>query len=268
MFRFGMKEKILQSFRSRMLITLDKITKTVFKKYYLTWPEIDWFYNKSFEDYLKIFNEYNGFNAYRRYILLQLLRLVEDVPGDTAECGVYKGASSWLILAANSANKRIPNKIHHMFDSFEGLSKPKEVDGIHWKEGDLKAREEEVIENLKPFKGKFKIYKGWIPYRFQEVKYLKFSFVHIDVDLYQPTFDSIAFFYDRVNDGGIILCDDYGSSSCPGATKAINEFLEDKPEKMIYLPVGGGFIIKGLRTSEDIDLSQFIKEAINVRQTA
>lgn len=51
MFRFGMKEKILQSFRSRMLITLDKITKTVFKKYYLTWPEIDWFYNKSFEDY-------------------------------------------------------------------------------------------------------------------------------------------------------------------------------------------------------------------------
>ena len=36
--------------------------------------------------------------------------------------------------------------------------------------------------------------KGWIPSRFEEVKDKNFSFVHIDVDLYQPTLDSLNFF--------------------------------------------------------------------------
>ena len=48
--------------------------------------------------------------------------------------------------------------------------------------------------------------------------------------------------------GGLILCDDYGFTSCPGATKAINEFLQDKEEKMISLSGGGGFLIKGTET--------------------
>jgi hypothetical protein len=52
-----------------------------------------------------------------------------------------------------------------------------------------------------------------------------------------------------MNKGGLILCDDYGFTSCPGATKAINEFLQDKKEKMISLSGGGGFFIKGTETS-------------------
>ncbi len=57
--------------------------------------------------------------------------------------------------------------------------------------------------------------------------------------------DSIEFFYERLSQGGILICDDYGFSTCPGATQAIDEFLEDKLEKMIMLPDCGGFIIKG-----------------------
>ncbi|HEX3704868.1 MAG TPA: TylF/MycF/NovP-related O-methyltransferase, partial [Vicinamibacterales bacterium] len=49
--------------------------------------------------------------------------------------------------------------------------------------------------------------------------------LHIDVDLYEPTRDSIAFLYERMNPGGIVVCDDYGFMTCPGATKAIDEFL-------------------------------------------
>jgi O-methyltransferase len=67
--------------------------------------------------------------------------------------------------------------------------------------------------------------------------------VHIDVDIYEPTRDSMAFFYPRLNDGGIIICDDYGFKSYPGATKAVDEFLRDKPEKMVALNDGGGFMI-------------------------
>ena len=52
----------------------------------------------------------------------------------------------------------------------------------------------------------------------------------------------------RLVDGGIFLCDDYGFDSCPRATRAVDEFLRDKPEKAISLSDGGGFFIKGCTT--------------------
>lgn len=93
-------------------------------------------------------------------------------------------------------------------------------------------------------------YKGWIPDRFAEVADRQFSFLHIDVDLYEPTRDSIAFFYPRMTAGGVIVCDDYGFATCSGATKAIDEYLQDKPEKMVMLSDGGGFLIKGAPTAD------------------
>ena len=86
--------------------------------------------------------------------------------------------------------------------------------------------------------------RGLIPSRFPELDERSFSFVHIDVDLYQPTFDSIAFFYPRMIQGGLILCDDYGFTSCPGAKKAIDEFMADKPECVVQLPTGQALILK------------------------
>ena len=62
--------------------------------------------------------------------------------------------------------------------------------------------------------------------------------------LIQPTLDSIEFFYSRMNEGGIIVCDDYGQESCPGANKALNDFMLDKPENIIHLTTGQGVVIK------------------------
>jgi hypothetical protein len=99
------------------------------------------------------------------------------------------------------------------------------------------------------------VYRGWIPQRFGEVAARRFSFVHIDVDLYEPTRDSIEFFYPRLAPGAVLVCDDYGIVTCPGATKAIEDFLRDKPEKMLALTDGGGFFIKGVATSNAYRLS-------------
>ena len=44
--------------------------------------------------------------------------------------------------------------------------------------------------------------------KFYKVKNKKFSLIHIDVDLYKPTFDSLSFFYPKLCKGGVILCDD------------------------------------------------------------
>jgi hypothetical protein len=64
--------------------------------------------------------------------------------------------------------------------------------------------------------------------------------------LYQPTFASVSFFYPRMNSGGLMLFDDYGFATCPGARRAIDEFFADKPEPIIDLPTGQAFVlIKG-----------------------
>lgn len=177
----------------------------------------------------------------RKFFLNQILKLVKNVDGDTAECGVYLGASSYLICKA-STNSNF-NKTHYLFDSFEGLSQPLEKDGNYWKKGDLTVVEESVKNNLKDFSSCV-FCKGWIPERFSMAQDKTFSFVHIDVDLYQPTLDSLKFFYERLVTGGIMLCDDYGFSSCPGATAAMDEFFSTLPESIVHVPTGQAFIVK------------------------
>jgi hypothetical protein len=227
------------------------IARRIMPEYRFVFPQMDWWKDNAFNNYLKKFEEERGCNTQRRWMVKQLLRLVSHLNGDTVECGVYKGAGSWTILEANKES--IHTKKHHIFDSFEGLGTPTEKDhASYWKKGDLSVGAEVVIENLSPFEnGKdFLTYKGWIPERFHDIKDIEISFIHVDVDLEQPTIDSLEYFYPKLQDGGIFLCDDYGFDTCPGATKVIDDFLEDKVEKMISLADGGGFFIKGQQVSK------------------
>lgn len=231
----------------RRLSAVKQFADSVIPDYRLTWHQMDWWTDPRFNNYLDRFDERRGFNTHRRWMLWQLLRLVEAVPGDTAECGVFEGSSSWLICSAGEGVGRT----HHLFDSFEGLSTPGPEDGSYWTTGALAAGERLVATKLARFANRLVFHKGWIPDRFNDVCNTQFAFVHVDVDLGQPTADSIAFFYPRLSAGGILLCDDYGCSTCPGATRSIDEFLADKPEKMIKLDAGGGFFIKGTVIAED-----------------
>lgn len=210
-------------------------------------PRIEWWSNERFADFLRRFEEYDALNCDRKWMVYQLARLTSAVPGDTAECGAYRGASSWLICAATQDGVRT----HYVCDSFAGLSSPGPNDGSHWRPGDLACSEDIVAGNLSDYK-RVVLLKGWIPSRFVDIARRRFAFVHIDVDLEQPTAESIAFFYPRMSAGGILLCDDYGFETCPGATSAINRYLHPLPEHMIKLPGGGGFMIKGTTTAHDL----------------
>ncbi len=182
----------------------------------------------------------------RCYMLLETARLVRGVPGNFAECGTRYGKSSLFLLTGMGADSV---KSLHVFDSFEGLSNPgaddldKEGETV-WAHGDLAVPEDILRRNLAGFSDRVVLHKGWIPERFHEVQDDSFSLVHIDVDLYEPTRDAVAFFYSRVSPGGVIVCDDYGSAYCPGAKKAIDEFFADKPEQVISLPTGQSLVIK------------------------
>ena len=208
-------------------------------------PQLSWPSNERFRQASSAWKGITGLPDDRRFFLLSTAASVRKVEGDTADIGVRFGTSSYFILCGiDSAAKQ-----HHVFDSFEGLSEPTAEDSgadqpTVWKQGHLLAEEEVTKKNLRMYEDRCRYYKGWVPTRFSEVKDRMFALVHIDVDLYQPTRDTLEFFYPRVSPGGVIVCDDYGSALCPGARKAMDEFMADKPESLFHIPTAQSLVVK------------------------
>lgn len=165
------------------------------------------------------------------------------LPGDTAECGVRYGKSSFFVLNA----LRDAERLHHLCDSFEGLSEPTHVDAEtggrreRWEAGDLAADEAIAREQLKDFP-QCRFHRGWIPDCFAGLESRQFAMVHVDVDLYEPTLAAFEFFYPRLVPGAVMVCDDYGFTSCPGARRAVDEFFAGRADVPIELPSGQALI--------------------------
>ena len=207
---------------------------------YVIWPNDD-----DYQRAWKSFPETTGVVGDRKFFMYSAAKAIRQVSGDTAECGVFRGAGSHLMLESQAGL----GKRHHVFDSFEGLSEPSSADDAataatpQFRKHDFSATEAIVRQNLGRFENVF-YYKGWIPQRFGEVADRHFSLVHLDVDLYEPTRDSLEFFYPRMTPGGFIISDDYGFTTAPGVTRAIDEFFANRPEKPIHLPTGQALIVR------------------------
>ena len=55
---------------------------------------------------------------------------------------------------------------------------------------------------------------------------VRFSLIHFDCDLYEPTKAALNFLWSRVSRGGVLIFDEYSIKDWPGETKAVDEFLE------------------------------------------
>lgn len=109
-----------------------------------------------------------------------------------------------------------------------------------------------VQQRLREFN--FIVYhEGWIPEPFQTLVDSHFCFVHIDVDLYQPTRDSFEFLYPRLSPNGVMVFDDYGSVKFPSTRQAIDECLgRVRDAFFVALPAGQAFLIKLLQPAERV----------------
>lgn len=167
-----------------------------------------------------------GLDSVERTQLYLAVANITHINNPMAEVGVYKGGSARIICEANS------DKTLYLFDTFEGLPQLSEFDNpLLYYKGRFDTKIEEVVENLKECKTE--IIKGMFPESAKSFSDMKFSFVHLDVDLYQSTKDCLEFFYPKMSTGGIILSHDYQNNK--GVNKAINEFFEDKPETILWL---------------------------------
>jgi len=172
-----------------------------------------------------------------------------DVPGEVCEVGCYRGLSAYVIASIlRKLGKRVP---FHLCDSFEGLSAFSSVDRSAFHDMDQPEKRQKYICSLETVQHNLcdfdfiAYHKGWIPEPFRALTDRQFCFVHIDVDLYQPTRESFEFFYPRLTPHGVMVFDDYGSVKFPGARQAIDEGLSRLRNVFFMpLPAGQAFLVK------------------------
>lgn len=198
-----------------------------------------WLYDEKFLEVTKecagIHNfEYdiNANSFARMHILRQLAK--DNNSANFAEAGIYAGMSVFYVA-------EFCNKDFIAIDSFKGLSKPGEHDTDYFKEFDLAVDKSYAEKTLAKYKN-VKIYDGWIPEILNHLPELEYSYVNIDVDLYEPTKNSIEYFWNRLVRGGVMILDDFGSQKTLGAKKAALELLPT--QKKLELDTGQCIVYK------------------------
>jgi hypothetical protein len=169
----------------------------------------------------------------RFHRLRALLEEALPLEGDIAECGCFRGLSSHLLLQRlRRANPGFDGRGYHVFDSFQGLSEPAAADHVAGNDpaaervrrmcrrGWFAASEDVVRRSLADFPA-VAFHPGWIPDTFAGLPERRYRFVHLDLDLHDPTLAALEYFFPRLVPGGVIACDDY---SWPGERKAVDGF--------------------------------------------
>lgn len=192
----------------------------------------------------------------RRQLLKRFLAHTElfketlDVPGDIAEFGVFRGFGlmTWAnLLEAYAIGNR--TKTVYGFDNWQGFTGFSEQDGVVNPNAGKQvggfspsAHKQELLDAIAiydsdrfiPWKPRVKLIDGQIEESVatfvRDNPGVRFSLAHFDCDLYEPTRAALEALWPVMSRGGIMLFDEYGIPDWPGETRAVDEFLADKPQ--------------------------------------
>lgn len=176
----------------------------------------------------------------RCHMLWQWLGHARGLPGDVAELGVFKGGTAHLLaVRLKGADKRL-----HLFDTFGGMPEVDRSRDWH-RPGDFADTSLESVQNLLNTTGFGMIH--WHPGLFPETATglmdSRFCFVHVDADIYPSVKSACEFFFPRLVPHGVMIFDDYGQVTCPGAKDAVDDYFADSSTAPIYLPTGQALVI-------------------------
>ena len=151
----------------------------------------------------------------------------ENIPGDVAELGVFRGDFAVLINAA------FPDRTIHLFDTFEGFPAEdveiEQAQGLsRAKAGDFSETAADMVEQRLPYPERAVFHKGYFPATFDGCEEKTFAFVSVDADLYAPTAAALPLFFARLSPGGVLLVHDVNSTQFSGAGKAVREFCAER----------------------------------------
>ena len=183
--------------------------------------------------------------------LIQATKYVvdNDVPGDIVECGVWKGGSM-MAVALTLLKEKISNKDLYLFDTYEGMSKPTDLDiSVEGEKANNQFEEnkksedssdwcfaslDEVKQNVMNTNynlEKIHFIKGKVENTLPENAPKKIALLRLDTDWYESTKHELIHLFPRLVSGGVLILDDYGYWA--GAKKAVDEYFSQNKIRIL-----------------------------------
>ena len=174
----------------------------------------------------------------------ELYKLILGLPGEVIETGVFK-ASTLIRLATFRHFFEVPAvRGIYAFDAFgpflkDTVARPEDVgyaatydaefgEGLSVFDVERILQSKGVSENVHCVAGDI---TETMPEFFAQNPYMRLAFVHVDVEVYEPTRVILEHCWPRLVPGGVLALDDFNGLT--GAAKAIEVFLHDKPELVV-----------------------------------
>jgi O-methyltransferase len=170
-------------------------------------------------------------------IIYQIIELAageikdKKIKGCIAELGVYKGDF------AKRINIHFPGRTLYLFDTFNGFDK-RDVEienrfNSNAKENDFTNNNIELVLKKMKYPKNCIVKEGWFPETTKDIDE-RFAFVSIDADLFEPIYQGLLYFYERLEKGGYIFVHDY-NGKLYGAKEAVQKF--SKGFNVPYVPL-------------------------------
>jgi O-methyltransferase len=176
------------------------------------------------------------------------------LPGDFAECGVWRGGSVLAMILTLQELGRDDVDIH-LYDTFEGMTAPSEHDTSPieaparetWEEAQRQpnhpwgqvfdpnlVNEDSVRETListgYPAR-RLHFVKGPVEETLPEHAPESLALLRLDTDWYESTRHELIHLYPRLVEGGVLIIDDYGHWE--GARRAVDEYFARRVEPLL-----------------------------------
>jgi O-methyltransferase len=171
------------------------------------------------------------------------------IPGDIAECGVWRGGSMMAAALALLARGETSRNLY-LYDTYEGMSAPTDADKSHdgapaaallrqaprgtgvWCSAGVEDVQKNLLSTGYP-KDKIHLIKGKVEDTIPRVLPQHLSLLRLDTDWYESTKHELTHLFPILDASGILILDDYGHWL--GARKAVDEyFAEQKARPFLH----------------------------------
>jgi hypothetical protein len=211
---------------------------------------------------IRAVNPYTMTSAERVFALIQAVEYVvrAGIPGSIVECGVWRGGSM-MAVAKTLIELDATDRDLYLFDTFEGMTRPGELDvsyegepasawferlkrgqdGSNWCLATLEEVQRNMLstgypaDRVKLIRGKV---EDTIPGRAPE----SLSILRLDTDWYESTYPELVHLYPRLSAGGVLLIDDYGHWQ--GQRRAVDGYFAGHPILLNRVDYSGRVAVK------------------------
>ncbi len=174
--------------------------------------------------------------------------LAENVPGDFAELGVWRGNTAGVLAHyAQAAGRKVA-----LFDTFEGFDQ-RDMQGVDAsRSAEFSDTSERMVRQVIGAAACVcEFVQGRFPDSLRPEHHRRYALVSLDCDLHEPMRAGLEFFYEHLSVGGLLLVHDYGNPAWPGVKLAADEFCARMGEHLIVVgDKSGSALIRKKRSPE------------------